>query len=125
MVWATYLGGAGNDVVNSIAVDAAGDAWVTGSTASPTFPNAQGWSQGSGFLAEFSPSGAALPFAARYPNGTVAQAVALDATTFVHTAGVTGIVSEIASHNAPVREDFRRRKRSWRFSSPDVSRPPK
>jgi uncharacterized protein (TIGR03437 family) len=106
LVWATYLGGAGNDAVNSIAVDAAGDAWVTGSTASPTFPNAQGWSQGADFLAEFSPSGAALPFAARYPNGTVAHAVALDGTTSIHTAGSSGIVSEIASASPPSAKIF-------------------
>ncbi|MGD1068916.1 MAG: SBBP repeat-containing protein [Bryobacteraceae bacterium] len=105
-VWATYLGGAGNDAVNSIAVDAAGDAWVTGTTASPTFPNVQGWSNGGDFLAEFSPSGATLPFAARYPNGTVAQAIALDTTTFIHTVGATGIVSEIASTGPPSAKIF-------------------
>jgi uncharacterized protein (TIGR03437 family) len=106
LVWATYLGGAGNDAVNSIAADGAGDAWVTGTTASPTFPNTQGWSQGSDFLAEFSPSGAALPFAARYPNGTVAQAVALDGTTSIHTVGAGGIVSEIASTTPPSAKIF-------------------
>jgi uncharacterized protein (TIGR03437 family) len=106
LVWATYLGGSGNDAVNSIAVDAAGDAWVTGTTASPAFPNAQGWSQGADFLAEFSPSGAALPFAARYPNGTVAHAVALDGTTSIHTAGAGGIVSEIASISPPSAKIF-------------------
>jgi uncharacterized protein (TIGR03437 family) len=106
LVWATYLGGAGNDAVNSIAVDAAGDAWVTGSTASPSFPNAQGWSQGGDFLTEFSPSGAAIPFAARYPTGTVAQAVALDGTTLIHTAGAGGIVSEIASATLPSAKIF-------------------
>lgn len=105
-VWATYLGGAGNETVNSIAVDAAGDVWTTGTTASTTFPNAQGWSQGGDFLVEFSPSGATLPFAARYPNGTVAQAVALDTTTFIHTAGANGIVSEIASTAPPPPKIF-------------------
>ena len=106
LVWATYLGGAGNDAVNSIAVDAAGDVWTTGNTASTTFPNAQGWSQGGDFLAGFSASGATLPFSARYPNGTVAQAVALDTTTFIHMAGATGIVSEIASTTPPSAKIF-------------------
>ena len=105
-VWATYLGGAGNDAVNSLAVDAAGDVWATGTTTSTTFPNAQGWSQGGDFLVEFSPSGAMLPFAARYPNGTVAQAVALDATMLIHTAGATGIVSAIASTSPPSPKIF-------------------
>jgi uncharacterized protein (TIGR03437 family) len=106
LVWGTYLGAAGNEAVNSIAVDAAGDTWVAGTTTSPAFPNAQGWSQGNDFLVEFSPSGAALPFAARYPNGTVAQAVALDGTTSIHTAGASGIVSEIASTTLPSPKIF-------------------
>ena len=106
LVWATYLGGAGNDAVNSIAVDAAGDVWATGNTASTAFPNAQGWSKGGDFLAEFGPSGATLPFSARYPNGTVGKAVALDTTTLIHTTGATGIVSEIASTTPPSAKIF-------------------
>ncbi len=105
-LWATYLGGNGSDAVKSIAVDAAGDVWVTGTTASTNFPNAQGSSQGSDFLVELNPAGAALPFGARYPNGTVSQAVALDTTTFIHTAGASGIVSEIASTAPPAMKIF-------------------
>ena len=106
LVWASYLGGAGNDAVNSLAVDAAGDVWAAGNTASASFPNAQGWSNGGDFLAEFAPSGAALPWAARYPNGTAGRAVALDTTAFIHTAGATGIVSEIASTTPPSPKVF-------------------
>jgi hypothetical protein len=39
LVYSTLLGGANNDVANHIAVDAAGDAFVTGWTASTNFPN--------------------------------------------------------------------------------------
>ena len=106
LVWATYLGGSGNDAVNGIAADAAGDVWAVGNTASATFPNAQGWSRGGDFLVEFSPSGAALPFSARYPDGTVAQALALDPSTFVHAAGAGGIVSEIAPATPPSPKIF-------------------
>lgn len=105
-VWATYLGGNGNDSINSIVVDAAGDAWVAGTTASSNFPNAQGWSQGGDFLVAMNPSGSALGYSARYPNLSVSQAVALDSTTLIHTAGVTGIVSEIASTAAPTPRIF-------------------
>jgi hypothetical protein len=38
LTYSTYLGGAGDDGAYGIAVDAAGDAWVTGYTTSPDFP---------------------------------------------------------------------------------------
>jgi uncharacterized protein (TIGR03437 family) len=106
MVWATYLGGNGDDSVNSLAVDGAGNVWATGTTASTDFPNAQGWSKGGDFLVEFNPQGSALVYSARYPNGSVSQAVALDTTTFIHTAGATGILSEIGSTGPPASKVF-------------------
>jgi hypothetical protein len=39
LVYSTFLGGANNDVASSIAVDAAGNAYVTGWTVSTNFPN--------------------------------------------------------------------------------------
>lgn len=38
LVYSTYVGGKGSDSGNAIAVDASGDAYVTGSTTSPDFP---------------------------------------------------------------------------------------
>jgi hypothetical protein len=38
LTYSTYLGGGGDDGAYGIAVDAAGDAWVAGYTASPDFP---------------------------------------------------------------------------------------
>jgi hypothetical protein len=40
LLWATYLGGSADDYSYAIAVDAAGDAYVTGNTNSPTFAGA-------------------------------------------------------------------------------------
>jgi uncharacterized protein (TIGR03437 family) len=106
LLWATYLGGAGTDVAEWIAVDAAGNAWVCGTTTSPAFPNAQGWSQGGDFLVEINPTGTALTYSARYPYGAVDQAVALDKSLLIHTTGFSGIVSTIPSTGPPAPRTF-------------------
>ena len=106
LVWATYLGGSGNDAVGSIAVDASGHVWASGATASPNFPNAQGWSQGGNFLVEFNSTGSALSYSARYPTGTVGQSIALDPSGLLHLAGLNGFVSAIAPSAAPTTAIF-------------------
>jgi len=68
LVYSTYLGGGGNDSGNAIAVDAAGDAYVTGATASSNFPtkNAYQGAYGPGtnsmdaFVTEVGPGGNTL-----------------------------------------------------------------
>ncbi len=60
--YSTYLGGSGVDGANAVAVDAYGNAWVTGSTNSTNFPTQsaiQGTSGGGwdGFVSEISPIG--------------------------------------------------------------------
>src|SRR5258708_35588511 len=40
LVYSTYLGGSGDDVGRSVAVDSSGSAYVTGATASTNFPGA-------------------------------------------------------------------------------------
>ena len=100
--WATFLGGADADEAHSMAVDAAGVAWVTGTTASANFPNANGWSSGMDFLVGVNRSGSALVYAARYPKGGVAQAVALGpAPGLLVVAGSSGIVATISTSSPP------------------------
>jgi uncharacterized protein (TIGR03437 family) len=107
VVWASYLGGTGVDAAKSVALDASGNVWVTGTTASPTFPNKQGWATGgSDFLAAFNPSGSALVYSARYPNDAVSQSVAVDSTGLLHVAGPTGIVSTVAPSGTPAMRIF-------------------
>jgi uncharacterized protein (TIGR03437 family) len=102
ILWATYLGGAGNDAANSMAVDANGNVWMVGTTASAQFSNANGWSNGNEFLVEVNASGTALTYAGRYPSGTVAQAIGLDGIAgFVHAAGNAGVVVGITPAKPP------------------------
>jgi hypothetical protein len=111
LVYSTYLGGSGafgglgaggGDVGAGIAVDAAGDAVVTGSTASTDFPTAgetessRNGTATTGFVAKFTPSGG-LSFS-RYLGGSggdAASGVALDG------AGDAYITGNTASNNFP------------------------
>lgn len=100
-VWATYLGGKGNDAARSISVDTSGNVWLAGTTQSPDFPNASGWALGGDFLAELNASGSALPFSARYPSGMVSTGVAVDGGGTIHTAGLDGLASAFTPSGTP------------------------
>ena len=106
VVWGTYLGGSAADVANSVAVDLAGQVWLVGATASPDFPNAQGWSQGSDFVSGLDASGSKLVYSARYPNDGASRAVAADASGLLHVAGPTGTISTIMPGSAPTPRIF-------------------
>ncbi len=106
MVWATFVGGKNGDRANALAVDGSGNIWLTGTTASSDFPNSQGWTQGGDFIAGLSATGAALLYAARYPNDTVAQTIAADSSGTIHAAGSTGMISTIAPSQNPTMRIF-------------------
>lgn len=97
LVYSTYLGGTGDDAGNGIAIDAAGDAYVTGQTSSSNFPikNAFQSSFGGGgdaFLAELNPAGSALLYSSFLGgSGTdIAHAVAVDAAGDAYVTGYAG-----------------------------------
>jgi hypothetical protein len=109
LVYATYLGGADDDVSNKIAVDAAGNAIIAGWTASLSFPTtagainrvcriATGGSCLDAFVAELNPAGSALVYST-YLGGfgdDQARGLALDSAGNAYIAGTT------ASTNFPV-----------------------
>lgn len=69
IVYGTFLGGGGRDVAFSVALDAAGNAYVTGTTTSLNFPVTAGAIQGShngsgdAFVAKLSADGSSLGYA--------------------------------------------------------------
>jgi uncharacterized protein (TIGR03437 family) len=84
IVYATYLGGSGDEFVSAIAADAAGSAYVTGGTTSNDFPVSthalfpKSSGQGiDGFVAKISPAGDHLEYSTFLP-GTTASALAVD-----------------------------------------------
>ena len=96
LVYSTYLGGSGIDYGRAVAVDASGDAFVTGSTQSADFPTMNplqvGLDGGSdAFLSEFNPSGTSLLYST-YLGGTGSDeglAIALDGQGNPYIAGYT------------------------------------
>jgi len=98
LAYSTYLGGTGQDSGRSIAVDAAGNAYVAGATSSTSFPvlNAPqpnfGGGGSNGFIAKLNPAGSALVYST-YLGGSgtdIAGSIALDKGNRAYIAGETG-----------------------------------
>jgi hypothetical protein len=103
LVYSTYLGGSDDDQGNAIAVDAAGDAFVAGSTLSTDFPalhafQASNHGSGDAFVAKLAPDGASLlysTFLGGAGNGNprsgedAANAVAVDPAGDAYVTGTT------------------------------------
>jgi hypothetical protein len=104
LVYSTYLGGTGEDAGGSIAVDAAGNAYVTGETTSTNFPTANPLQHSLGgpysydaFVAKFNPAGSALVYST-YLGGSdfdLGLGIAVD------TAGSAYVTGWTASPNFP------------------------
>ncbi len=113
LVYSTFLGGSGSasngDSAYGIAVDAAGDAYVTGATSSSDFPITSGAFQttlnspfGNAFVTEIAPDGSTLVYSTylggngNASNGDVPYGICLDASGNAYVAGAT------SSSNFPV-----------------------
>jgi len=99
LLYSTYFGGNGIDEVEGIAVDSAGNAYLTGYTLSADFPGVTAGSLQSGnaggrdaFVAKLDPAGSALLYST-YLGGTgndLAYGIAIDSSGNAYVAGATG-----------------------------------
>ena len=95
LVYATYLGGSGRDGGVGIAVDTAGNAYVSGATQSPNFPTTLGAFQTStaggtdAYVAKVNPFGTGLVYSTYLGGSGLDQALAI-AIDSVGNAYVTG-----------------------------------
>lgn len=98
LVYSTFLGGNGADSGHGIAVDAAGNAYVTGDTKSVNFPTTGGAFQiafGGGtehvFVAKLNPSGSALAYSTYLGGDRVDESggIAVDSTGNAYVTGST------------------------------------
>lgn len=98
LVWSTYIGGSGTDASVGIAVDAAGDAYVAGTTTSGDFPTTSSGFQTApkaagthGFVSELDPNGSVLKYST-YLSGSLTDTMSgmtLDNKGFVYVIGIT------------------------------------
>ncbi len=108
LVYSTYLGGSGFDAATGIAVDSAGNAYVTGGTASTNFPTMNPFQAanagffGNAFVTELSPTGSALVYSTYLggSGGDNASGIALDSAGNAYVTGVT------KSTNFPTKNPF-------------------
>jgi hypothetical protein len=96
LVYSTYLGGSGNDQGNGIAVDGAGNAYVTGTTASTNFPTtnplqASNGGVGDAFVTKINAAGSALVYST-YLGGSgndEGRGIAVDGAGNAYVTGTT------------------------------------
>jgi hypothetical protein len=92
LVYSTYLGGSSFDQGGGIAVDSAGNAYVTGQTGSANFPVTPGAFQTTGlggFVAKLNPTGSALVYST-YLDGSGPSAIAVDSSGNAYVTGDAG-----------------------------------
>ncbi|OLE17086.1 MAG: hypothetical protein AUI36_36895 [Cyanobacteria bacterium 13_1_40CM_2_61_4] len=114
LVYSTYLGGTGGERGGGIAVDANGNAYVTGSTWSLDFPTTPGAFQPNfrggdfdAFVAKFNPDGSLLVYSTYLggSNGDYGNGIAVNAAGNAYVTGDTG--PNIETRNcSPCTNDF-------------------
>jgi uncharacterized protein (TIGR03437 family) len=123
LVYSTLIAGSGNDYINGLRIDSAGNAYIIGRTTSTDFPVTTGAFQTTaargtgvnpnshGFVAKLNPSGSQLVYATYLTgsSGASTQAMALNAAGEVFVAGATSSV------------DFPTTRGAWQTTRPQTS----
>jgi hypothetical protein len=106
LLYSTYLGGGDADFGQGIAIDAAGNAYVTGSTLSANFPTVAPLQVASAgnpdvFLTKLGPDGKGLVYSTYLggANGDFGQAVAVDSAGNAYLTGYTFSSEDFPTHN--------------------------
>jgi hypothetical protein len=110
LVYSTYLGGSASDQGESVAVDPAGNSYVTGTTDSTNFPTANAFQPANGgvsvtqdaFVTKLNAAGTALVYST-YLGGTggeVGHGIAVDSAGAAYVTGGTGSNNTFPTANA-------------------------
>jgi hypothetical protein len=107
LIYSSYLGGTFNDYAYDVAVDAAGNAYVAGSTASPDFPIANAYQATKApapdaFVAKLNPTGGSFVYSTYLGGSSFDDAYAIEVDSSGH-AYVTGRTS---SANFPLAAEM-------------------
>ena len=99
LIYSTYLGGSSDDGAVSIAVDAAGSAYVVGGTQSNNFPTTAGAFQTTrvdfqeGYVAKLNPAGSGLVYSTFLRGTNGINDIAVDLTGSAYVTGETGLTN--------------------------------
>ena len=116
LIYSTFFGGSQNETAFGVAVDAAGSAYVTGSTSSPDFPTTDGAFQTScancsqqaqitrAFVSKFTPSGGSLAYSTYLGGSDGDSGLAID----VDSSGNCYVAGETSSANFPIANALQR-----------------
>ncbi len=114
LIYSTYLGGSSLDGGNSIAVDSAGSAYVTGTTYSTNFPTTAGAlettckscgaNNGDVFITKFSSSGSALVYSTYLGGNNNDYGIGIT----VDKSGNAYVIGQTASANFPTKNPLQR-----------------
>jgi hypothetical protein len=110
LIYSTYLGGSGDDQGESVAVDSAGNAYVTGTTDSTNFPTANALQPTNGgtsifqdaFVTKINATGSALVYSTYLggAGGEVGHGIAVDSAGNAYVTGGSGSNNTFPTANA-------------------------